>query len=197
MPMKRLLTLSAFALLTTACGTLKPVKDTSVSHLLDPLLPERRVTRSTPIVAIARPALPSYLDRQQLVSRKTNGEMEMNSYHLWAEPLDAGISRVMSQNLARLTGSLNIQPIESFITMEYDRTLEIRVMRFEPDVAGNLVFRCTWKLQPVSGVVTTPRPFEAVIPIQGPSDPAGPQSGRIHAMNEALAALARTVARSL
>jgi len=184
-------------ILLAACGVLTPVKDASVNHVLDAVVPEHAATGSTPAVAIARPSLPGYLDRQQLVSRGTDGRMLMNSYQLWAEPLDAGISRVTAINLGRHANSLNIQPVETFVTLDYDRLLEIRVSRFEPDVAENLVFECTWKLQPVSGRVTNPRNFRTTIAVPGSRDPLGPQTELVAAMNEALARLAREIARAL
>ncbi len=184
----------AAPLLLATCG-LTPVKDTSVNHLLDPVIPERQITGASPAIAISRPALPSYLDRQQLVSRSGNGQLEMNSYHLWAEPLDAAISRVTAINLGRLMNSLNIQAVESFVTLDYQTLLEIRVSRFEPDSPGNLVLECTWKLQPVSGRVANSRPFHTRVPIS-PADSAKNLSGRVAAMNEALARLAREIARS-
>jgi uncharacterized lipoprotein YmbA len=165
--------------------------------VLDAAVPERAVTGTIPAVAIARPSLPGYLDRQQLVSRGADGRMLMNSYQLWAEPLDAGISRVTAINLGRLANSLNIQPVEAFVTMDYDRLLEIRVSRYEPDATGNLVLECTWKLQPVSGRVTSPRNFRTSIAVPGPRDPLGPQTELVAAMNEALARLAREIASAL
>jgi uncharacterized lipoprotein YmbA len=185
------------ALLMVSCGVLRPVKDTSESHLLDPAVPERAVTGAKPAVAIARPSLPGYLDRQQLVSRSGDGRVMMNQNHLWAEPLDAGISRVTAANLGRLENSLNILPVESFVTMDYDTLLEIRVSRFEPDESGALVLECTWKLQPVNGPAVNPRPFSAVIADGGPFIATGPQRARVVAMNEALARLAREISRAL
>jgi uncharacterized lipoprotein YmbA len=183
--------------LLAACGVLAPVKDVSVTYLLDPVVAERRITGSSPAIAIARPKLPGYLDRQQLVSRSNGGEMRMNGFQLWAEPLDKGISRVTATNLGRLANSVNIQPVESFVTMDYDSLLEIRISRFEPDANGNVVLECTWKLQPVSGRVTNPRSFRTVIESNGTLPATGPQSGRIAAMNEALARLAREIADTL
>ncbi len=194
--MKLLLLALTFPLLCLSCGVLKPVKDTSVSHLLDPLVPDRGISGASPAIAIARPSLPSYLDRQQLVSRNGPDQLQMNSYHLWAEPLDAGISRVTAANLGRLANSLNIQPVENFVTLDYQTLLEIRVARFEPDQSGHLVIECTWKLQPVAGHVAASHSFHTRIPIV-PADTATDLSGRLAAMNEALARLARDIARSL
>lgn len=185
------------ALLLVSCGVLEPVKDTSDSHLLDPMVPERSITGSRPAVAIARPSLPGYLDRQQLVSRTGDGRVVMNRSHQWAEPLDTGISRVVAANLARLENSLNIQSVESFITMDYDSLLEIRVSNFEPDSSGSLIFECTWKLQPVNGPAVNPRPFRTVITSSIPFAATGPQQARVEAMNEALARLSRDISKEL
>jgi uncharacterized lipoprotein YmbA len=184
------------ALILASCNVLEPVKDSSDSHLLDPAVPERALSGSRPAIAIARPSLPGYLDRQQLVSRTDDGRVLMNRNQLWAEPLDAGISRVVAANLARLKNSLNIQPVESFITMDYDSLLEIRVSRFEPDSSGALVLECTWKLQPVHGPAVNPRPFRTAVDVGTLLSPTGPQRARVEAMNEALARLSREIARA-
>jgi uncharacterized lipoprotein YmbA len=194
--MKTLLLALTTPLLFAACGALKPVKDTSVNHLLDPVIPERRITGASPAIAISRPSLPGYLDRQQLVSRSGGGQLQMNSHHLWAEPLDSAISRVTAVNLGRLVNSLNIQPVENFVTLDYQSLLEIRISRFEPDGSSNLIFECTWKLQPVVGRVASTRSFLTTVPISPPDTPKD-LTGRIAAMNEALARLAREIARSL
>lgn len=199
--MKNLLLLPALLLplLIASCGgILQPVEDTSVHHLLDPIIPDRKITGTSPSVAIAAPALPSYLDRQQLVSRTGTGELQMNTFHLWGESLDSGIARVTSINLGRLKNSLNIQPVKNFVTLDYQSLLELRISRFEPDAFGNIVFDTTWKIQPVQGPVARTHAFSTVVPILGPPvTPNSPQTGRIAAMNEALARLAREIVRAL
>jgi uncharacterized protein len=79
------------------------------------------------------------------------------------------------------------------VTLDYQSLLEIRVSRFEPDASNTLVFECTWKLQPVAGPVVDVRPFRTTVAIP-PADSPKDLSGRITAMNEALARLAREIA---
>jgi uncharacterized protein len=183
--------------LLNACGVLTPVKDASVNYVLDPIIPARQATRPKPAIAIARPSLPGYLDRQQLVSRSTDGQILMNGYHVWSEPLDVAISRVTSANLSRLTGSLNIQPVENFITLDYQTLLEIRISRFETDPSGQVVLECTWKLQPVVGAVADTRQFVTTVPIVGEAHANQAQTARVDAMNEALARLARSIQQAI
>jgi hypothetical protein len=195
--MKSFLSVLLLPFLLVSCTVLQPVEDKSVNYLLDSAVPERSITGASPAVAIASPALPGYLDRQQLVSRSGDGELLMNPNHLWGEPLDSGIARVTAANLGRLENSLNIQPVKSFVTLDYQSLLELRITRFEPDASGNVVLECTWKLQPVNGPVAPTRAFTTRVPLPAAADPLGSQTGRVQAMNEALARLARQIAKSL
>lgn len=185
---------AALPLIFTGCGALtvlKPVKDVSVHHLLDSTLPQKTLTSATPAVAIGRPSLPGYLDRQQLISRSGDGTVQMNSLHLWTEPLDTGIARVVAENLSRLTGSLNIRPVDQFTTLDYTTLVELRVRQFEPDATGTLQFECTWKLQPVNGTGGDTKFFKTSIPPGALPDVD--YSRRLAAMNEALTQLARNI----
>lgn len=180
----------------TACGVLKPVEDRSMSHILEAAAPARAVTGNAPAIAIARPSLPGYLDRQQLVTRDRTGAIVMNPNQLWAEPFDTGIARATAENLGRIRNSLNIQPVEAFITLDYTHVLELRVSRFEADAASRtVVLECAWKLQPVDGRIAPFRPFRTEVPIPGDTFTAGgPQQDRVAAMNRALAELAAAIA---
>jgi uncharacterized lipoprotein YmbA len=182
--------LSAFAVMVlTACSTFKPVKDSAIRHLLEPLVPERVLTASSPAIAINRPSIPSYLDRMQLIMRK-DGQLMLSQHDLWAESLDVGISRVLASNLSRLTGCMNIQPVESFSTLDYTHLLEVRITQFEPDTANQMILQGIWKLQPVTGEETRSHFFRLIVPISifQPS-----MTARVSAMNQALEALSRQI----
>lgn len=183
-----------FPLLLTSCSLLMPVRDTSTRHRLDSTIPDRSSTASRPSVAIARASLPAYLDREELVTRDAGGELQTHDSHLWSESLDTGIARVVATNLRRLKNSKAILPIDDFIALDYTHLVELRIAQFDPDAAGNLILRCTWKAQPVNGGDVKPQSFSTVVPIP-PSK--APMTGRITAMNEALDQLARAIARAL
>jgi uncharacterized protein len=186
--------LPAICLFLGACSLVSPVPDDPVRHLLESALPARTPAAASPAVAIARPSLPPYLERIELVSRNAAGQLKIHEKDLWSEPLDAAITRVMADNLRRLTGSTNIQPVASFITRDYTALVEIRIDRFDPAADGSLLFECTWKLQPVAGGDAAPKAFRTVIPVPPSADPVG---ARIPAMNEALGRLARTIAKAM
>lgn len=183
----------------TACSVLKPVEDRSLSHVLEAAAPQRSITDNSPAIAIARPSLPGYLDRQQLVTRDHKGNLVLNSNQTWAESLDEGIARVTAENLARIRNSMNIQPVQAFITIDYTHLLEMRIARFDADaITRTIILECTWKLQPVSGRITPTRSFRTEVPISDDQFSANaPQQARVAAMNQALAELAALIAKQL
>lgn len=187
----RPLTCSLLLLTLTACSVLQPVKDTATQHLLEPLVPDRTLTAARPAIAVGRPSLPGYLDSNQLVTRSA-GQLMVSKHDLWGEPLDTGISRVIASNLSRLTGSMNIQPVESFTSLDYTTLLELKIAQFEPDAANQMVLQGTWKLQPVTGGEARTHYFRLLIPV--PLDPSA-LTARVTAMNQALEQLARQIAR--
>jgi uncharacterized lipoprotein YmbA len=190
----RLFLLLCLPLGLLSCSTLKPVKDPASRHLLDPAVPYRAGLAGRPSLAIARPSLPAYLDRQQIVTRDGTGAVRIQDNHLWSEPLDSGITRVTAANLSRLTGSTAILPVGDFISLDYTVLLEMRVAQFDPDASGSMVLECTWRVQPVRGSDVNFRSFRTEVPV---ATTVPPMSGRITAMNEALGRLARVIARSL
>jgi uncharacterized protein len=181
--------LLCLGLLLTGCSVLEPVKDTTVYHLLEPLVPERPLSANTPAIAVKRPFLPAYLDRQQIVTRP-NGLLMISKAEVWAEPLDAAIARVLASNLSRLTGSLNIQPAESYSTLEYAEVLEVRFIKFEADAHHSMVLQGIWKLQPVTGKEVTSHYIRIAIPIS--SGGKGLEE-LVKAMNSALEKLAKEI----
>ena len=179
-------------LLLLGCTTFRPVKDQAVRHLLEPLAPDRSLAASTPAIAIGRVALPEYLDDEHLVTRR-DGVLEISGLDQWAEPLDTSVARVIAANLSRSTGSMNIQPVGRFTSLDYTHLLELRISRFDPDESGALLLQGTWRLQPVSGGEARNRFFRILAPIQ---EPVSDAKNRVKAMNQALLQLSREIAAS-
>jgi uncharacterized lipoprotein YmbA len=183
--------LPALLLSFTGCSVLQPVEDAEAYHVLTALVPSRTLSSQRPDIAVKRPTLPGYLNRQQPVTR-SGGQLMVSRNDVWAEPLNVSVSRVTASNLSRLTGSLNIRPVENFTTLDYSSLLEMNITRFEPDDSGRMVLEGTWKLQSVSGGETDTRFFHHEAPLAGDS-----MTSRINAMNQTLEGLARQIQRGL
>jgi len=176
-------------LVCASCSQLMPVKDKAVHHLLEPIAPDRPLKATSPAIAVNRASLPGYLDAEPLVTRR-DGVLVTSDIDLWAEPLDDGISRVVAANLSRLTGSMNIQPVQRFTTLDYSHLLELRIAQFENDSASRMVLRGAWKLQSVTGADASEHVFRITVPLTADATDV---KSRVKAMNEALLRLAREI----
>ncbi len=180
-------------LFLSACTVFEAIDDKPLRHLLESTVPDRTPTAAAPAVAIALPSLPPYLERSELITRTGDGRLEIHENDLWSEPLDSAISRVLAENLRRLTSSTNVQPSANFITRDYTHLVEIRIERFDPQPDGVLLLECTWKLQPLGGGDAAPKSYRTTVPLP----PTADRSARIVAMNEALARFSRVIAGKL
>lgn len=54
-------------------------------------------------------SVPEYLKTRQIVMNRDDHLLELAEYDRWAEPLDAGVSRVVAVNLAVLMGTTKVQ----------------------------------------------------------------------------------------
>lgn len=68
-------------------------------------------TGSTPTVGIGPIEVPEYQNRRNMVVKRDGNTLEVANLNQWAEPLDAGVQRVLVLNLA---GLLNTQDVSSF-----------------------------------------------------------------------------------
>jgi uncharacterized lipoprotein YmbA len=64
-----------------------------------------------PSLGLGPITVPEYLKRREMVLQQSSHKLNVAEFERWAEPLDAGVFRVTSQNLAVL---LNTQQIQAF-----------------------------------------------------------------------------------
>jgi uncharacterized protein len=88
--------------------------------------------------------LPGYLDRQEIVTRVSPNRMDLSEYDRWAEPLETNFTRVLGQNLSVLLpiNRLVFFPWESTRSPTYQ--VEVEVLRFEANAAGDVQLSTRW-----------------------------------------------------
>jgi uncharacterized lipoprotein YmbA len=117
----------------------------------------------------------------------------MAEFSQWAEPLEQGIPRVMSENLARLTGSEQVSGYPWPTQMEIDLVVEIAVIRFEGDADGKVSLVARWRLVRTNGSEVRH------LQISKYSDSAADRSieALVAAMSRTLASLSRDIASAI
>lgn len=95
--------LSAIAILA-ACGSSPPS-----NHYILTAVRGDIPTRSSPSLGIGPVAIPEYLKRNGMVYNRAGNQLMVSSTERWAEPLEDGIKRVLSMNLAQMVNTQNVR----------------------------------------------------------------------------------------
>lgn len=96
------------------------------------------------VVGIGPVAVPLYVDRSQLVIRRSPHELELLELDEWAEPLSINISRVLIENLSRFIPGTRVTflPWDQGSGMEYH--IRIEVTRFDLEESGTTILEARW-----------------------------------------------------
>jgi len=118
-----------------------------------PAEPARAYARGLHVVPGLGPlTLPEYLQRRELVTRRGATGLESARYERWAEPLDAAVARVLSRDLASLTGA-RLVAHPWFEKDAPDARVRIRFERFELEERKQAVLIATWRLEDKGGAL--------------------------------------------
>jgi uncharacterized protein len=88
--------------------------------------------------------LPGYLDRREIVMRVGPSRFDLSENDRWAEPLDENLTHVLTQNLSILLGSDQIIPYPWPLDQKPHYRVEIQVLRFESNSAGEAQLSARW-----------------------------------------------------
>jgi uncharacterized lipoprotein YmbA len=148
------------------------------------------------VVGLMPVRVPGHLDRPQIVVWAAPNELRIDEFLRWAEPLDAGVARTLSENLTALLPTMRIirWPWPASAGLRCRVSTELRV--FGPQPGGEVRLEGTWDLLPPNGErPLARRSFALARPLPGA---AGGDPGRgVEAMSELLADLARQIAEGV
>jgi uncharacterized protein len=132
--------------LLAGCGTSPPTNFYLLSAQDFPA-----ATGSSPSVGVGPIEVPEYLNRKNMVLSREGNKLEVASLNLWAEPVAAGVQRLLVLNLS---GLLNTQEV-SYFPWQPQRApqygVRVNVLQLEAD-EQRAVLSAEWQvLRPTSG----------------------------------------------
>lgn len=147
------LVVTAMALTLAGCaGVADPTKYYVLSSSSAGPSGSPRIPASSPAAGVAVGVgpvmIPGYLNRTQIVTRSGSDEVEVSTYHRWAEPLENGIAQVLANDLATQIGSERIAvfPWRGGIARVLDYQVAVVVLRFEGMPGGQVTLDARWRL---------------------------------------------------
>jgi uncharacterized lipoprotein YmbA len=144
-----------------------------------------------PALGLGPVTLPAYLDRPQVVTRRSADEVAAAEFDRWAEPLAEAVPRILGENLAALLGTERIQAYPWPRTRPVAQQVTVEVLRFEGRLGGEVSLVARWRvLDSVGRELLVQRSV-----IQEPS--GGDHAALVAAMSRALGTLSRELAEAV
>jgi len=193
------LALAGLAAALPACVSLKRTPEARFFVLRTLAEPPAAEAGATPaLVGLLPVALPGYLERPQLITWVAPGELRIDEYLRWAEPLDAGLARTLAANLDVLLPQSRVirSPWPSATRLRC--RVRVDLQRFGPQASTEVVLEGRYALLPADGerpLVARPVSLKRG-PLGGAAQSDGATAG-VEAMSELVADLARDIAAAI
>jgi uncharacterized lipoprotein YmbA len=193
MPTRRAAILSLAGLLP-GCVALKRTPQARFFALRPLLDPPAAAATPVAILGLLPVIVPGFLQRPQLVTRTLSGELRIDEFLRWAEPLESGLERTLAEDLAALL------PEERVVRSPWPGSLKpacrvrLELSQFGPQTDGQVRLEGRFVLLPGSGELPLlARAVSLGRPLPGGSDPGA----SVEAMSELIAVLCREIAEAL
>lgn len=92
-------------------------------------------------------AVPEYLLRPEILTRKDGTRLVPSQHERWGEPLQRGIERALSVDLAHALGAERVVLHPWYANEKPDARVRVSFSRFEHADAGRVVVRATWSIE--------------------------------------------------
>jgi uncharacterized lipoprotein YmbA len=147
------------------------------------------------LVGILPLHLPGYLDRSQVITWTGPGELRIDEFLRWAEPLDLGVTRVLGESLGTLLPSHRVirAPWPSSAPLRCRVRLDL--VKFGPQDNGEVQLTGRWALLPRQS--ERPLAVRSFSLRRGPLAPSADAALEVEAMSELLADLSREIAAAI
>ncbi len=190
---------SVAALALGGCVSLKRTPEArffTLRSVLEPAEAAPATASPASVVGLLPVLVPGHLERPQLVTWAGPGELRIDEYLRWAEPLDEGIARTLAEDLDALLPAHPVtrSPWPATVVPFCRVRVELRV--FGPQESGDVLLEGRWALLPhgedrsfVHRSTSLRRPLAA----KAGGDPAA----GVEAMSALLADLAKEIAAAV
>ncbi len=134
-----------------------------------------------------------YLDRNHIVTRSDTPKLEASGQHQWAEPLKAGVSRVLLVNLGLALDSNRIYELPMCRRRPLDYQVPMDVLRFDGVLGREVILSVRWTVLSGDGdEILLSRVSRIIEPAAGPD-----VESFVAAQSRALAKLAMEIADAI
>jgi hypothetical protein len=191
-PTLRLMALALGGLVLLGCLSRSKVSEL---YVLEPMAaPEPVAAGQAPVavVGVGKVTVPGWIDRPQVAGRSATGQIVVNEFARWGEPVAKGVQRVVAENLAALLPTRRIVTAPYSTGQVVHHRVDITLTEAARQADGSVLVEARWALLgPRSAVIVQRRSSSRAQPT------AAGAAGAVAGTSEALAGLSREIARAL
>jgi uncharacterized lipoprotein YmbA len=148
----------AAAAVVAGCANSRPARFYTLSPVLSAPAGNSDRTGGTGMVLEIGPIeVPAYLERPQIVTRTGANELHVEDFHLWAEPIDRNIARVIAENLSAELATDLVEPFPAGRSAPVDYRIKIEIVRFDASQTGEVMLVARWRILDGQGETFVPQ----------------------------------------
>ncbi len=138
---------SLMVFLLTACSTTPAVKYYTLNPLSE-MQPDvsQGVSGYSLAIGVGPVEFPKFLDRPQIVTRKSQHRVEVSEFHRWAGSFSEDFLRVLAKNISMLLPADRIAAYPWTDRFSPTFRIPLTVEQFDGQLGGNVVLNVTWSV---------------------------------------------------
>ena len=98
-------------------------------------------------IIVGPTGIPSYLKRDEIVTRDQRHQIETLEYEQWADQLGRNVSNVLVENISDHLNTQRVFAYESNFVTQADIALRIDITRFELEQGRTVTLNATWEIE--------------------------------------------------
>ncbi len=122
------------------------------------------------VIIIGPVTLPEHLSRREIISHHAPFQIAVAEFDRWAEPLDAGISIVLTENLSAIFGSEKVLDYYANLAISADYAVRVRVLEFGAHDGDRVLLSAQWSVHDKTGKQIALRKTQYESPIMASED---------------------------
>ena len=190
-PLRRLAATALLTAVLLAAGCVGSAK--TRYFLLSPTAtPTANAAKPTALAYIRNCQLPDYLDRTEMVMRKSQNEVIFRDFDNWAQMPERMIQRILRENLARIIGAENVAGVKTPQSRSDIIQIDYEFNQLDPTTNGVLQVNVDCWLHALPTKTETIHNLSFTLPLDNESGDA-----ITNAINQALARIAEETAAML
>jgi hypothetical protein len=134
--------------LLASCSTTPGVKYYTLNPLseMKPNIISQAVSGDTLTIGVGPVELPKFLDRPQIVTRKSQNRVEVSEFHRWAGSFSEDFLRVLAINISMLLPADRVAAYPWTDQFSPIFRIPLTIEQFDGQFGGNVVLNVTWSV---------------------------------------------------